>query len=70
MDAFKEFVEAVGQAEAAKRLGISQGMVSHILTGRKKVSAERAIDIEERMKRSKYKLTRADLRPDLYGVAA
>lgn len=70
METFKKFVDEVGQAEAARRLGITQGMISHIVTGRKRVSPKRALEIERRFKRTKWKITRADLRPDIYGVAA
>jgi len=60
----KEFVKKhKTQAEAAKVLGITQGMISGRLTGRYKMSVDAAIDLE---RRSNGQMTRYDLRPDVF----
>lgn len=70
MDTLKRLVDDVGQEKAADMLGVSQGMVSQVLLGNKQFSAEKSVEIEIRMRRSKYPITRGELRPDLFGRAA
>lgn len=63
--AFSKFVhEAGGRAEAAKRLGITVGMVGHVINGVRSISIDRAREIEAQ---TKGRISRSDLRPDVYG---
>lgn len=65
---FRAYVKSVGgRAEAAKRLDISVGMVGHIETKRRGISAELAMAVETD---SNHAFTRAQLRPDLWGDSA
>lgn len=61
---FRDYVKQVGgRTEAARRLGISVGMVSHILCGRRGISPDiaKAIDAD-----TDGAISRAALRPDLW----
>lgn len=59
------FVTIVGgQATAAGLLGVSQGLISHLVIGRNGVSPEIAMQID---RLSNGVITRAMLRPDLWG---
>lgn len=63
--AFSKFVdEAGGRAEAAKRLGITVGMVGHVINGVRSISIDRAREIESQ---TQGRITRSDLRPDVFG---
>ena len=66
MDALRRFLTERGltQQQAAEMFGVSQGLVSHWLNGRCSISAElcRAVEIA-----TAGAVTRADLRPDLFG---
>lgn len=53
----------ISTAKLAKRLGVSQGLVSHWITGRTRITAEKAILIEEKTGGT---INRHDLRPDLW----
>ncbi len=76
MDTLKQMAKDLGQEKAAELLGCSQGMLSQVLLGNKRFSAETAVEIEQRAEkwpkaiRSKYPVKRAELRPDLYEAAA
>ena len=64
--AFQEFVsESGGRAAAAKRIGITVGMVGHVLGGVRNLSVSRAIAIEAA---TAGRITRAELRPDVFGT--
>lgn len=62
----KTYLETRGdsQEQFAKRIGVSQGLVWQWIEGRTRITAERAIEIEEKTDRQ---ITRHDLRPDLFG---
>lgn len=51
------------QSEFARSIGVTQGMVWQWLNGRRRVSAEQVLTIE---KATDGKVSRHDLRPDLY----
>jgi DNA-binding transcriptional regulator YdaS (Cro superfamily) len=53
------------QRELADRLGISRAMVSHWCCDRKRITAERALDIERATG-----ISRAEIRPDLFAVSS
>ncbi|WP_084254166.1 transcriptional regulator [Methylobacter marinus] len=53
------------QVAAAKALGLSQGMISHRLSGRYKMTANAAIDLE---RRSGGEISRYDLLPNIFGT--
>jgi DNA-binding transcriptional regulator YdaS (Cro superfamily) len=59
-----DYIKTTTQAEFANLLGVTQGCVWQWLNSVIKVTAERAIQIE---KATKGKVTRAELRPDLFG---
>ena len=65
MQSLRKFIAkpGMGQKEAAKLFGVSQGLVSHWLAGRRRITAERAKQIEQATAGA---VTRADLRPDLF----
>jgi DNA-binding transcriptional regulator YdaS (Cro superfamily) len=63
----KEYLETTTQADIARLLGCSQGLVSQWLSGVQRVTAERAVQIE---KVTDGKVTAAELRPDLFGERA
>lgn len=60
-----EYLEANGlqQAEFARQLGVSPGLVWQWLNGETKVTAERAVQIEAA---TGGQVTREEIRPDLY----
>lgn len=61
---FHLYVKSVGgRTEAAKRLGLSVGMVGHILCGRRPISVKTALAIEAD---TKGLFKRSVLRPDLW----
>jgi DNA-binding transcriptional regulator YdaS (Cro superfamily) len=51
------------QVALAKRLGVSQGLVWQWRTGRTRITAERAVQIETATEGA---ISRAELRPDLW----
>jgi len=53
----------LSQQEFADRLGVTQGNVGHWLHSRHRITAERAIQIEEATHGA---VTREELRPDLF----
>lgn len=61
----KSYFKTTSQSELARALGVTQGLVSHWVTGRVRITAERAIQIEEVTGGA---VTRQELRPDLYQV--
>jgi DNA-binding transcriptional regulator YdaS (Cro superfamily) len=64
----KELVSRSGSQKAfADALGISQQGVSYLLNDAKRVSAELAVAID---KHSNGEISKAELRPDLFGDAA
>ena len=52
------------QGAFARAVGVSQGMVSHWLLGKKRITAERARDIE---RATAGVIQRSELRPDVFG---
>lgn len=60
-----DYLKTTRQADFAERLGVTQGAVSHWINGRVRVPAERVLDIE---RATGGKVSRHDLRPDLYPV--
>lgn len=62
-----EYLKTTTQTEFAKRLGVSQGLINQWLTGKTKITAERAVAIEHE---TGGKIRRHELRPDLYGNPA
>jgi DNA-binding transcriptional regulator YdaS (Cro superfamily) len=67
MEILNRLVTDLGQQRAAEALGVSQGMVNNVLKKRKRFSAERCVAIEARMAGTAYPITKAELRPDLFG---
>jgi len=59
----KTYLRGRTQSELAERLGVTQGAVSHWVTGRARVPAEMARAIE---RITGGEVTRVDLRPDLF----
>ena len=55
----------LSQAAFGERLDVSQGLVWQWLNGRTKITPERAIEIEAL---TQQKVTRAELRPDIFGA--
>lgn len=55
------------QQEFADKIGVSQGLVWQWLEGHTRITAERALEIEEK---TRGEIKREDLRPDLYGQAS
>ena len=54
---------SMSQEEFATKLGVTQGLVWQWLEGRTRITAERAVEIEAA---TGGKVTRHELRPDLY----
>ncbi len=54
---------AISTSKLAKQLGVSQGLVSQWITGRTRITAEKAVLIEEK---TGGMINRHDLRPDLW----
>lgn len=66
MDKMKKLTKYFGgQAKLAGILGLSQGAISHWLTGRAKISPRDALKIE---KMTKGKFTAKELRPDIFDL--
>jgi DNA-binding transcriptional regulator YdaS (Cro superfamily) len=63
MNTTAQAIDRIGGAELARRLGCSKQLVSHWRTGRQRVPAETALDIE---RVSDGKIIRHELRPDLW----
>ena len=61
----KTYLETTSQSELARSLGVTQGTISHWLNGRARIPAERVLGIELA---TGGKVTRHELRPDLYPV--
>ena len=57
----------MSQADFAKKMAVTQGLVWQWLNGHTKVTAERAVEIE---RCTAGEITRHDLRPDLFPRAA
>lgn len=55
--------ENISQAELARKLGVSPGMVWQWLNDHRRIAAEQVLPIE---RATDGKVTRHDLRPDLY----
>lgn len=53
------------QGQFAEQLGVSQGLVWQWITGRQRITAERASQIEQSTGGA---VTRSELRPDLYPI--
>ena len=67
IEAFGRYVTEVGgRAEAARKLGITVGMVGHVLNGVRCLSVARAKVVEDQ---TEGRITRHDLRPDVFGKA-
>ncbi len=67
MQAIQKLVGQIGQRELAQALGCSPSLVSHWVTGRKRITAERARQIEDATFGS---VKRHELRPDLFDAPA
>ncbi len=52
------------RSELAAQLGVTPSAISHYLSGRKSVSAARAVEVE---RSTRGRIRRRDLRPDLFG---
>lgn len=65
----KTYLDETGttQTALAKQLACSQGLVNQWLTGLQRITAERAVQIEQA---TGGKVTAAELRPDLFGERA
>jgi len=59
-----EYLSTTTQAELAGALGVTQSIVSQWLNGSTRITAERAVQIEQI---TQGKVTRTDLRPDIFG---
>lgn len=57
----------LSQDDFAKSIGVTQGLVWQWLEGRQRITAERALEIEEK---TKGEITREELRPDLFRKSA
>lgn len=60
-----QYLENTSQEEFAKAIGVTQGLVSHWVTGRTRIPAERVLTIEQA---TGGLVTRHELRPDLYPI--
>jgi len=65
-EAFSNWVERIGAERAAELLGVSVPAVYHWCSGRRKIGAERAIQIEAVTNGA---LRREQLRPDLFSLS-
>lgn len=63
----ESFVAEHGQTGAAEIIGVSQGAVWQWINGKQRITAERAIEIEEKTGGA---VTRSELRPDIFGPVA
>ena len=59
----KEFLKTTSQSDLARRLGVTQPLISNWMTGKTRISAERCVEIE---RVTEGLVTRFDLRPDLF----
>lgn len=68
MNIFKEYRRShnLTQKELAEIIGVTQGCINHIEIGRRMPSAKLAVKIEAK---TKGKIKRASMRPDLFGKA-
>lgn len=57
----------LSQEAFAKQIGVSQGLVWQWISGKTRITAERAVEIEQK---TGGEIARHDLRPDLYEVRA
>ncbi|MDI3259490.1 MAG: YdaS family helix-turn-helix protein [Sinobacteraceae bacterium] len=64
MEVLARYVSRVGRKAAARQFGVSTAMVSHWLCGRKRITGERAVQIERATGGA---VPRRELRPDLFG---
>lgn len=62
-----EYLQTTTNAELARRLGVTPAMVAHWLHGRNRITAERALQIEQV---TDGMVTAAELRPDVFEAAA
>lgn len=65
--AIRQYIDAHGAQEAARRLGCSVPAIYAWANGTRRVTAERAVEIE---RITEGELTRSTLRPDLFSDAA
>jgi DNA-binding transcriptional regulator YdaS (Cro superfamily) len=63
----KTYLQANTQTDLARRLGVTQGLVHQWVTGKTRITGERAVEIE---KATDCQVTRQELRPDLFNQAA
>jgi len=61
----EQYLKNTSQDAFAQAIGVSQGLVSHWVTGRTRIPAERVLTIEAA---TDGKVTRHELRPDLYPI--
>lgn len=61
----KTYLETTTQAALARRLGVTQGLVHQWVSGKTRITAERAIEIENV---TGGQVRRYELRPDLYPI--
>lgn len=59
----QQAIDRIGSAELARRLGCSKQLVSFWRTGRQRVKAERAVEIELV---TEGRIRREELRPDIF----
>lgn len=59
----KEYCEKYGQKHLAELMDVTVGMVSHWVTGRVRITAERAVELEEA---TKGEIPKWGTRPDLW----
>lgn len=60
----KTYLENNTQTDLARQLGVSQGLIHQWVTGKTRITGERAKQIELATMK---KITRRELRPDLFG---
>ena len=58
-----EFLKTTSQSNLARRLGVTQPLISNWVTGKTRISAERCVEIERVTEGA---VMRFDLRPDLF----
>ncbi len=66
---FAKLLEGAGlsQMQLARACGVTKGQVGHWVKGRQRITAERAVQIEQV---TGGRIPRTKLRPDLFGTAA
>lgn len=62
-----DFLKKTTQQALASQLGVTQGLVSQWVRGETQITAERALEIEAA---TGGQVTRQELRPDIFGIAA